>query len=141
MMVNFIVFGASWVFHIDFGHILGEGVSIDTGRFAITPQLKAAMGHQWADFVHVLVKGFSVVRKHAEVITEFIVMVMLPLATSTSLTGKAAFEARIRAFIRDTLMLDLDLGTAVLKLETEVHKSPNNFKTKLKNAVHAMATK
>jgi phosphatidylinositol kinase/protein kinase (PI-3 family) len=48
------------LFHIDFGYILGQVVSFDTARFAITKQLKEAMGQLWNLFVTLCVKAFKV---------------------------------------------------------------------------------
>eukprot|EP00300_Choanocystis_sp_HF-7_P018778 c20135_g1_i3.p1 GENE.c20135_g1_i3~~c20135_g1_i3.p1 ORF type:complete len:732 (+),score=164.30 c20135_g1_i3:30-2198(+) len=44
---NILVTSDASVFHIDFSHILGNSIRLDTGPFAITATLKKAMGDSW----------------------------------------------------------------------------------------------
>lgn len=119
------------LFHIDFGHILGVEPTIDTAAFAITKDLQRAMGDRWSTFVDLCVKAFVVLRKHERVITGFTVGLLGPFKSAPA----------VAEFIRRKLKMDVDLGTACIRLRKQVIEAPKQLKTKFKNAVHAVAQK
>ena len=60
---NILVAADGTIFHIDFGHILGDGpAALDAGSFATTPAFKSVLdaAGRWADFVDAVGKvGFA----------------------------------------------------------------------------------
>jgi phosphatidylinositol kinase/protein kinase (PI-3 family) len=61
---NILVGSDGSLFHIDFGYILGNAVTLDTAQFAVTPELQTAFVDLWPDFVETVGQAFTVLRKH-----------------------------------------------------------------------------
>lgn len=125
---NILITEDSTVFHIDFGHVLGNGVTIDTGPFAITPELKEIL-EQWYSW-HVLVdlceRAFLVLREHAEVVSEYASLLLSPVFP----------DIDVVAFCRKKLMVDVPAADATAKLRKLLRDAPSHYKTRLKNFVH-----
>eukprot|EP00478_Filoreta_tenera_P005970 GABV01007478.1.p1 GENE.GABV01007478.1~~GABV01007478.1.p1 ORF type:complete len:104 (-),score=15.26 GABV01007478.1:11-322(-) len=75
---NILISPDGSLFHIDFGYILGRGVTVDTGPFAITKDLQKLFGDKWQPFVDTCVKSFAVLRTHARTIMEWVRLVLSP---------------------------------------------------------------
>jgi len=120
------------LFHIDFGHILGDRVSIDTGDFPITPGLKAALGDYWEAFVGLSAKAFEILRENHQSIIQYAEFILG--ARDIELTGK------VRAHLRKTLKLDRTTKQAVDSVTRKIQKAPGSYQTWLKNRIHAMNT-
>jgi len=116
------------VFHIDFGHVLGKGVTIDTGPFAITPELKEILEqwYSWHSLVDLCEKAFMVLRDQAEVVADYATLLLSPVFP----------DRDVAAFCRKKLMVDLPLQEATAKLKKLVRDAPSHYKTRLKNFVH-----
>ena len=119
------------LFNIDFGHILGDSVSIDTGSFAITPDLKSMMGERWEEFVDLCLKAYLIIRENALLLIDFIAMMLTPYAWEIGTNP--------RDFMRKSLLLDREPGNACSFLRAQLLASPAAFKTRLKNAMHSVA--
>lgn len=125
---NILIKEDATVFHIDFGHVLGRGVTMDTGPFAITPEFKDVLEqwYSWHAFIEVCERAFLVLRLHANVIAEFATLLLRPIFPDTD----------IAAFVKKKLMVDMPLLDATLRLRKMVLSAPANYKTRLKNFVH-----
>jgi len=120
------------VFHIDFGHVLGRGVAIDTGPFAITPEFKEVLEqwYKWHAFVDLCEKAYWNLRLHAPVLVDFAELLLRPLFP----------DCDVRAFCSEKLMLDKDLVTACQSLRKKLYSAPGHYKTRFKNFVHGANT-
>jgi hypothetical protein len=120
------------VFQIDFGHVLGSRVALDTGTaIAVTPALKDALGPAgWASFVDASVKAFAVLRSRAAELIQFADLVF-------RVSGLPPTKAA--AYMQGSLMLDLDLGEACTRLRRIVEAAPADVRTRLKNQLHGSA--
>jgi phosphatidylinositol kinase/protein kinase (PI-3 family) len=124
-----------WLFHIDFGHILGHKVTLDTGSFAVTSDLVEFMGADgWRSFVSMSMKAFAVIRKNRSKVLSFVELMC------SSLPDMENRKVTLREFIDSTLLMDLDIGQACVKIRAKLTKAPENNKTRLKNAVHGFKT-
>eukprot|EP00456_Euglypha_rotunda_P056223 TRINITY_DN4611_c0_g3_i2.p1 TRINITY_DN4611_c0_g3~~TRINITY_DN4611_c0_g3_i2.p1 ORF type:complete len:467 (-),score=33.76 TRINITY_DN4611_c0_g3_i2:17-1393(-) len=101
---NVLVKPDAAVFHIDFGHVFGEKVTVDTGNFAITPALKRAMGEDWNAFVETSVKAFATLRQQRDILLSFVSMMFSSLGISSQTAEQ---------FLNRTLMLEKEIGRAV----------------------------
>lgn len=122
------------LFHIDFGHILGDETTIDTGGFAITPDLKEVMisvdPNSWELFVKLCVTAYKILRDHSRLLISFATMLMAPFQS----------QETVRRFIADRLKVNLEEVAALAKLRDKVQSAPTRLKTKFKNVVHGIAT-
>lgn len=128
---NILVEPNGTLFHIDFGHILGESVTVDTASFAITPELKQVMGDDYYnEFVNLCVETFAAVRQNVEIVMSFCTMMLSSFIP----------KHQVVQFLRNSLMLSEDLGSACHKLRGKIEAAPRSFKTRTKNVLHAVAT-
>lgn len=119
------------LFQIDFGHILGDSVAIDTGEFAITPAFKDALGAEaWGDFCNLCCKAFEAIRKSNKVAIQYCELLLEPLMEK----GKVSAGS----FLRKSLMLDDNAASA--KLKAMIERAPSNYRTRFKNLLHGVAT-
>lgn len=122
------------LFHIDFGHILGNECAVDTGAFAVTSDLKLVitnLGEQgWATFVALCINAFKIVRDNHRMVIAFASMAMAPFMQPDS----------VRAFIAHRLRLEFDEQVAIDKMRKKLELAPTRLKTRFKNVVHGIAT-
>lgn len=129
---NILVHRDGWLFHIDFSHILGASLSLDTSEFAITSELYSVLGPtRWPAFVETCVQAFSVLRRNFEVLKRLAIALFLPFE---------GFHVKLDSALRDTLMIRLPEAEAVESLKVTIEKAPFNLKTKIKNVIHELAT-
>ena len=83
---NILITKGGTCFHIDFGHVLGDAVTLDTADFAITPDFKRCLGDRWGEFVDLCVKAFVVLYRYAPLVIDYSVAQLAPVAP--------AFEVR-----------------------------------------------
>lgn len=121
-------------FHIDFGHILGDETTIDTAGFAITPELQKVIcqhsDEDWTVFVDLCVQCWVILRKQARLLIGFVSLLMHPFCPAHT----------VREFIGERLRLNLDEQVGMDKIRKKVAEAPQNYKTRFKNAMHAIAT-
>lgn len=118
-----------YLFHIDFGKILGDSVAVDTGEFAITTDLKKVMDDRWEDFVSLCLKAYLVLRAHSVMVMEL---------CSTML---ARIKPNSQEFLMSSLMLDRQPEAGCLVLREKILSAPKNLQTRFKNAMHKVAVK
>lgn len=117
-------------FHIDFGHILGDKVAVDTSEFAITPALKSLMGRYWDDFLNLCLEAYVILRRNVHFLIEFSSMMLGPFS-----------KINPSLFLQESMMLQTTESQACVNLKRILQAAPGNFKTRFKNAVHAVATR
>ncbi|KAK7239605.1 1-phosphatidylinositol-4-phosphate 3-kinase [Aureococcus anophagefferens] len=131
---NILLADDGTLFHIDFGHVLDDSVAIDTASFATTPALRQAMGDDvWAKFVDACAAAFLALRAHADLVVSTAAAVL----ASAAKDGAPAVAACVRKF----LLVDLDDAAATAKIRKLVDGGPAAAKTRLKNAIHALAVR
>jgi len=119
-----------YLFHIDFGHVLGDTVTIDTGPFPITPELKAMIGPAaWPHFVTLCGKAFLALRKQFSLICNYAEMMLSPIAS----------PEKVRTFMKQVLMMETAPQPAVELIKAMIEQAPSSYKTRLKNALHGIA--
>lgn len=118
-----------YLFHIDFGHVLGDTVTIDTGPFPITPELKAMIGPVvWPHFVNLCGEAFLTLRKQFALVCNY---------TELMLSSVASAE-KVRAFLKQVFMVDAPPKVALATIKEMIEQAPSSYKTRLKNALHGM---
>lgn len=128
---NVLVTKEGLMFHIDFGHILGDKVKMDAAAIAITPELQEVLqaGGAWKDFVNTCVLAFAVLRNNARALLPFITFAFSTFSNASN----------TEAFVRKKLCLDMNLANACKRIKHKVESAPKKTKTRWKNAVHAIA--
>jgi hypothetical protein len=130
---NILVHKDGWLFHIDFGYILGNEVTLDTGEFAITEELKSTLGDTWTEFLDLAVKAFMALKKHEELLISFI-------ETAMAYRPRSSNRTSVREYLRTSLMqTTADSTVVVSSLRAKLEAAPSNFSTIFKNWTHSKA--
>ena len=125
------------LFHIDFGYMLGDKVTIDTSKFAITKSLKNIMGKEWQSFVNIACDAYWIIRIKNQSLIDY-ARVCFSLLYPVN---------EIEIFIRQALKLEDSNGIIVTDenakkyIENALSKAPDQLKTKIKNVVHGIAVR
>ena len=119
------------LFHIDFGHVLDDAVTLDTSSFATTPDFKLVLdaAGRWCDFVATCVAAFDALRRHEHLLIE----------TAVTMLSAVQPAERVRDVCRRSLLLECDGTVARAQVEAMVEAGPKALATKLKNTIHAIA--
>lgn len=127
---NILVRRDGLLFHIDFGAILGQTISIDTPTLAMTEDLRQLMGEElWPVFGHLCVAAFAILRSHAD-----------SLINLCCLLFRASHDPmKVRKFMENSLLLHLDESEMHSRIHQKVREAPGKFQTKMKNSIHAVA--
>jgi phosphatidylinositol kinase/protein kinase (PI-3 family) len=124
------------LFHIDFGFIFGMSPSIDTAEFAITPELMRLLGTSWTEFIDVCVQAFMLLRENSDLV---ISMVCRVFDSPCFLVGQDT-QSLVVNYLRSSLFVGMGTEEVQNRMKQMIMNSPNKFKTKLKNTMHAIAT-
>lgn len=129
------------LFHIDFGHFLGNfksklGVKRERAPFVFTPSMLNAMGGKkstaYQQFEKLAVDAFKVLRQHSNLLLTLLILALtcdIPELTS----------ADNIAWVHKTLMLDVTEAEAERRFKKLIHVALHTTTTKLNDAVHLMA--
>jgi len=138
---NIMVTQQGILFHIDFGHFLGNfktwgGIKREKAPFVLTPEFALVMGgkdgENFKKFIELCKKGYNSIRKHANV---FINLFMMMLSTGIP---ELKSEEDLR-YLRDAFALDLSPIDASKLFERLIFESLSSVTTQLNFAVHNLA--
>lgn len=120
------------LFHIDFGHVLGDECTVDTASLAVTGDLQRRMqthkSESWDTFVSLAVSAYKILREAHRLVIGYACMMMAPVRNQDDVT----------AFIAQRLRLDLSESEALGRMRKKLWGSPSRLKTRLKNTIHQM---
>lgn len=129
------------LFHIDFGHFLGNfksklGVKRERAPFVFTPSMLDAMGGRkseaYQQFKRLACDAFQVLRDHSNLLITLLVLALT--CDIPELTGIDDV-----AWVHKTLMLDVSDEEAERRFKKLIHVALHTKTTKLNDAVHLMA--
>eukprot|EP00301_Raphidiophrys_heterophryoidea_P021396 c5841_g1_i2.p2 GENE.c5841_g1_i2~~c5841_g1_i2.p2 ORF type:complete len:180 (-),score=36.50 c5841_g1_i2:520-1059(-) len=129
------------LFHIDFGHFLGNfqkflGVNRDRSPFVFTPDFAFVLGGkdsaEFEEFVKICCQAYNVLRHNCRV---FINLFGLMLSTGIP----ELKTPKDLDFLRDTLLLDATDDEAAKRFRELIMESLNTKSTQLNNAIHILA--
>lgn len=129
------------LFHIDFGHFLGNfkskfGIKRERAPFVLTPDFAYVLGDKGSDdfdqFVRVCGEAFNVIRSHAH---EFINLFQLMLSTGIPELQKAEDIN----WLRECLVMEYNADQATRHFEMKIDQALACRTTQLNNAAHIVA--
>lgn len=124
------------LFHIDFGYIFGQKVSMDTAEFAITNHLYSIIIGQddneelWEQFIDICVDAFMILRQNIDEIIAFTEIVWTFLEPSVS----------IKTWMNHIFAIDLMEKEAEIALRNKLEQAPFKWNTTVKNVMHSWTT-
>jgi hypothetical protein len=138
---NVMVRRTGQLFHIDFGHFLGNyktkfGIKRESAPFVFTPDFARVLGGKegadFADFVEYGVKAFNILRQHSALFITLFTMML-----STGIPELQRVEDI--DYLRDALMLTADATAAAGRWRELVMESLASKMTRMNNAIHIAA--
>jgi len=138
---NILVTRDGHLFHIDFGHFLGNfkkklGINRERAAFVFTPEMAYVMGGkrykkspQFRQFLELCSHSFAVLRNQCNLL-QVLFHLMVP-AYMPELTRDADLD-----YMRDKLCLDLTDKKADRVLMSEIQKSLDSFSRRVDNWIH-----
>lgn len=138
---NIMVTKDGHLFHIDFGHFLGNfkkkfGVNRERAAFVFTPEMAFVMGgrkyrkhHLFKRFLSLCSKSFAILRQNAPIIENLFVL----------MTAAGMPELMLQKdvmYIKDKLHLDVNERTADKRLHDEINKSLDSTYRRFDNMIH-----
>eukprot|EP00300_Choanocystis_sp_HF-7_P010597 c17030_g1_i1.p1 GENE.c17030_g1_i1~~c17030_g1_i1.p1 ORF type:complete len:1122 (-),score=289.03 c17030_g1_i1:48-3413(-) len=138
---NVMVTHTGCLFHIDFGHFLGNfqkflGLNRDRAPFVFTPDFAYVLGGKdspgFKEFVRYCKRALLLLRHHSRRIVN-----LLGLMMSTGIP-ELQTPADLH-FLKTTLMQDLTDAEAETKFEKLIYESLNATSTQVNNAIHILA--
>eukprot|EP00243_Klebsormidium_subtile_P001719 TRINITY_DN13190_c0_g1_i1.p1 TRINITY_DN13190_c0_g1~~TRINITY_DN13190_c0_g1_i1.p1 ORF type:complete len:222 (+),score=84.21 TRINITY_DN13190_c0_g1_i1:2-667(+) len=138
---NIMLQRTGYLFHIDFGHFLGNfkskfGFRRERAKFVFTPDFAYVMGgvggERFKRFEQLCAQAFNVLRKEADL---FINLFALMLSSGIP---ELQFPEDIH-YLRDSFLLDLSDEDAGKEFIKWIHESLNTRSTQLNNAIHTWA--
>jgi hypothetical protein len=140
---NIMVTRSGHLFHIDFGHILGNfktkyGISRERHPFVFTPEMCHVLGglqsQQFIEFESMCVRAFNDLRRRGNVLVNLLLL-MLPAHMPELLVRDDIL------YLRDMLSLDLNEAQASTKFIKEIKICLNSFSRRLDNWIHNLKHK
>lgn len=138
---NIMVTRDGHLFHIDFGHFLGNfktkfGVKRERAAFVFTPEMAYVIGGRkykktpvFKQFLQKFARAFQMLRGHADTL-EILFMLMVS-AGMPELTVETDIH-----YLRDKLYLEMDATKAEKEVENELFKSLKTTFRRLDNMIH-----
>lgn len=127
---NILVAADGSIFHIDFSYVLGQGASLETSEFAITPGFKKVLGGLWTCFVDTCESAFKVLRDNSRMVIGLADIVFKPFPEHL----KYVYPRLSKALLLENTT-DEEARVKVRKL---INEAPGNLKTKFKNVIHGL---
>jgi hypothetical protein len=139
---NIMVAQSGHLFHIDFGHFLGNfkskyGFSRERAPFVFTPEMAYVMrdtkiqGATYTDFERMCCQAYNMLRKRADLFINLFVL-MVPAAMPELL------EKSDIGYLRDMLSLELTPDQANAKFTAEIKNSLNTVSRRIDNWFHTL---
>jgi len=138
---NVMITKSGKLFHIDFGHFLGNykkkfGFKRERAPFVFTPDFAFVMGGRdspdFMYFVDLCCTAYNILRKHANMFINLFAMML-----STGIPELTMVEDLY--YLRDAFSLDLTDEKAREKFTALIYESLATMTTQLNNAIHILA--
>jgi len=138
---NIMITKTGKLFHIDFGHFLGNykkkfGVKRERAPFVFTPVFAYVMGgkesQEFSQFTELCCTAYNIVRKHANVFINLFAMML-----STGIPELKCVDDI--SYLRDALSMDLNDDRASEKFVALIHESLNTITTRANDWIHVLA--
>ena len=128
---NVLIRNDGTLFHIDFGYVMGDSMLLDTAKIAITSELYDVFGDEYySQFIEVAANAYMSLRTNFNKLCEFAKIVF----------SFANIEAQPKPFFSKLLQMDKDYIHARQYIVKKLQNAPKALNTKIKNAVHGVAT-
>ena len=137
---NIMVTRSGRLFHIDFGHFLGNfktkfGIKRERAPFVLTPDFAFVLGGkgspEFREFISLCCEAYNVVRKHSNLFLNLFSMML-----STGIPELMRLSDIY--YLRDAFSADLDDASAAKKFETLIFESLSTITTMMNNSIHIM---
>jgi hypothetical protein len=138
---NVMVIRDGRLFHIDFGHFLGNykkkfGFKRERAPFVLTPDFAFVMGGRESEsfkhFIDICIRAYNILRKHASMFINLFAMML-----STGIPElKCADDIE---YLRDAFALDLDDDQAAARFTELIIAALDCWTTRFNNAIHLIA--
>jgi len=138
---NVMITKTGRLFHIDFGHFLGNfkkkfGIKRERAPFVFTPDFAFVMGGRDSDgflkFVELCCKAYNILRTKANVFINLFAMML-----STGIPELTCADDII--YLRDAFSLDMTDEQAAEKFKNLIYESLATMTTQFNNAIHILA--
>jgi len=138
---NLMLTKSGKLFHIDFGHFLGNykkkfGVKRERAPFVFTPDFAFVMGGKdspdFLQFIDLCCTAYNIIRKHACVFINLFAMML-----STGIPELTCVDDI--SYLREAFSLDLTDEEARKKFTGLVYESLSTLTTQVNNAIHILA--
>jgi len=124
------------LFHIDFGYLWKQVGFLDASKIAITKDLKDFMGDEhWNGFVNIAAKSYLIIRKHFNEIISFCNIVFDFVDSDNDKSNIKPYQ-----YLYNQLRISMDDNKAEEYIRKKLEAAPYSVKTRLKNAMHKIAT-
>jgi phosphatidylinositol-4,5-bisphosphate 3-kinase len=137
---NIMVTRSGRLFHIDFGHFLGNfktkfGIKRERAPFVLTPDFAFVLGGksspEFREYIDLCCKAYNVVRKHSNLFLNLFSMMLS--------TGIPELKQLSDIFyLRDAFAAGLDDEQAAKKFEALIFESLSTITTRMNNGIHIL---
>lgn len=129
------------LFHVDFGHFLGNfktkfGVRRETAPFALTSDFARVMGgprsYSWIQFVQLSCRAYNSLRSRSRVLLTLFEMMLGAGLPNLNAPGDLAY-------MKEALAVGLSDAEAAERFTRLIHESLGTTRTRINNALHMLA--